>query len=229
MMTTETAVGYIRLSQDGKSLDRQRRDVTDYADTNGYALAEIYNEGKRASGFNTDRPEYQALLDHIDTSDTSAVVVPNLSRLSRDRKERLRLLLDVDQAGVQLHSVELGGAVDLDDDWELVQQSIRATTDDVEKRKEITRSKRATQERLDNGYDHGRPPIGLTYDDAGQYWVPDRSSEEYRTAVTCIQLREDGHSWRNIAEETNVSKDTVRRIYDRRKRYLPPNESKNNV
>jgi DNA invertase Pin-like site-specific DNA recombinase len=229
MMTTETAVGYIRLSQDGKSLDRQRRDVADYADTNGYSLADIYNEGKRASGFNTDRPEYQALLDHIDTSNTSAVVVPNLSRLSRDRKERLRLLLDVDQAGVQLHSVELGGAVDLDDDWELVQQSIRATTDDVEKRKEIKRSKRATQERLDNGYDHGRPPFGLTYDDAGQYWVPDRGSEEYRTAVTCIQLREDGRSWRAIAEATEVSKDTVRRIYNRRKHYLPPNESENNV
>ena len=122
-MPTETAVGYIRLSQDGTSLDRQRRDVTDYADNHGYALAEIYNEGKRASGFNTDRPEYQALLDHIDTTATTAVVVPDLSRLSRDRKERLRLLLDVDQAGVQLHSVALGGAVDLDDDWELVQQS----------------------------------------------------------------------------------------------------------
>jgi DNA invertase Pin-like site-specific DNA recombinase len=167
MMTTETAVGYIRLSQDGKSLDRQRRDVTDYADEHGYALADIYNEGKR--GFSADRPEYQALLDHLDTSATTAVIVPNLSRLSRDGKERLRLLLDVDQAGVQLHSVELGGAVDLDNDWELVQQSIRATTDDVEKRKEITRSQRATQERLDNGYDQGRPPFGLTFDDSGHY------------------------------------------------------------
>jgi DNA invertase Pin-like site-specific DNA recombinase len=225
-MTTETAVGYIRLSQDGKSLDRQRRDVTDYAVTNGYTLADIYNEGKRASGFNTDRPEYQALLDHIDTSDTTAVIVPNLSRLSRDRKERLRLLLDVDRAGVQLHSVELGGAVDLDDDWELVQQSIRATTDDVEKRKEITRSQRATQERLDNDYDHGRPPFGLTYDDDGHYWIPDRESDEYQAALTCIQLREDDHSWREIATETGVNKDTARRIYARRERYLPPTDDK---
>lgn len=223
-MTTETAIGYIRLSQDGKSLDRQRRDVTDYADTNGYALAEIYNEGKRASGFNTDRPEYQALLDHLDTSATTAVIVPNLSRLSRDRKERLRLLLDVDQAGVQLHSVELGGAVDLDDDWELVQQSIRATTDDVAKRKEIERSQRATQERINNGYDHGRPPFGLTYDDEGNYWVPDRGSDEYRTAISCIELREHGHSWREIATETTVSKDTARRIYNRRERYLDTNK-----
>lgn len=65
------------------------------------------------------------------------VIVPNLSRLSRDRKERLRLPLDVDGAGVAVHSVELGRAIDLDDDWTLVQQSIRETTDDVEKRKEM--------------------------------------------------------------------------------------------
>lgn len=89
-MTTDTAVGYIRLSQDGKSLDRQRRDVETYADEHGYTLDEIYNEGKRASGFDTDRPEYQALREHIDGGHVDVVIVPNLSRLSRDRKERLR-------------------------------------------------------------------------------------------------------------------------------------------
>ena len=224
MTTTDTAVGYIRLSQDGKSLARQRRDVEDYATENEYTLAEIYNEGTRASGFDTDRPEYQALLDHLATGAGDAVIVPNLSRLSRDRKERLRLLLDVDAAGVAVHSVELGRAIDLDDDWALVQQSIQATTDDVEKRKEIERSKRATQERIDNGYDQGRPPFGLTFDDNGHYWVPDRDSDAFPTAVRCIRLRQEGHSWRDIADTTDVARNTVRRIYDRRERYLPANE-----
>lgn len=227
-MTTDTAVGYIRLSQDGKSLDRQRRDVETYADEHGYTLDEIYNEGKRTSGFDADRPEYTALLAHVEEGNVDVVTVPNLSRLSRDRKERLRLLLDVDAAGVQVHSVELGRAVDLDDDWALVHQSIRATTDDVEKRKEIERSKRATQERITNGYDHGRPPYGLTYDDDGHYWVPDRGSDEYQTAVTCIQLRDDECSWREIADATDVSKDTARRICERRERYLPREEVENN-
>lgn len=52
----------------------------------------------------------------------------------------------LDAEDVHLHSVELGRAVDLADDWTLAQHSIRATTDNVEKRKEIKRSKRATQE-----------------------------------------------------------------------------------
>lgn len=55
---------------------------------------------------------------------------------------------------------------DLDEDWALVHQSIRATIDDAEKRKEIVRSKRATQERIENDYDHGHPlcckPKGYT-------------------------------------------------------------------
>jgi DNA invertase Pin-like site-specific DNA recombinase len=222
-MPTETAVGYIRLSQDGKSLARQRRDVKDYATDHGAELVTVYDEGKRSSGFDTDRPEYTALREHIADGGVDMVVVPNLSRLSRDRKERLRLLLDVDTAGVAVHSVELGRAVDLDDDWALVHQSIRATTDDVEKRKEIARSKRATQERIENGYDHGRPPVGLTYDEDGRYWIPDRDTDEYRAALACIRLREDGHSWREIERETSVSKDTARRIYTRRDRYLPTN------
>ena len=221
---TETAVGYIRLSQDGKSLARQRRDVEDYAEERGAELLTIYDEGKRASGFDTDRPEYIALREHVANGGVDTVLVPNLSRLSRDRKERLRLLLDVDGAGVAVHSVELGRAVDLDDDWALVHQSIRATTDDVEKRKEIARSKRATRERIENGYDHGRPPFGLTYDDTGHYWIPDRESDEYRAALACLRLREDGHSWREIARETSVNKDTARRIYTRRERYLPADE-----
>jgi DNA invertase Pin-like site-specific DNA recombinase len=205
-MTSNTAVGYIRLSQDGKSLDRQRRDVEAYTTENGYTLETIYNEGKRASGFDTNRPEYQALLNHLETGNGDAVVVPNLSRLSRDRKERLRLLLDVDRAGVQLHSVELDRPVDLDDDWALVQQSIQATTDDVAKRKEIERSKRATQERIDNGYDHGQPPLGLTFDDNGHYWVPDRDSCEFQQALDCIRHRKEGLSWREIAAETDVNR-----------------------
>ncbi|WP_435098495.1 recombinase family protein [Halorubrum sp. N11] len=214
---SETAVGYIRLSQDGKSLERQHRDVKEYADAEDFDLVKVYNEGRHASGFDEDRVEYQSLLEHVGDGDVAAVVVPNLSRLSRDRKERLRLLLDLDAANVELHSHELGRAVDLDDDWELVQQSIKATTDDVEKRKEIERSKRATKERIENGYDHGRPPFGLQFDDDGEYWVPD---SDFDDALEVISLREDGLSWRGISNEIGLNKDTARRVWERRERYL---------
>lgn len=211
------AVGYIRLSQDGMSLDRQQRDVEDYSDAEGFELVEMYNEGRRSSGFDENRPEYQAMLDDVDGGDVDAVVVPNLSRLSRDRKHRLQLLLDLDRAGVDLHSVELGRAVDLDDDWELVQQSIRATTDDVEKRKEIERSKRATKERIENGYDQGRPPHGLEFDEDGEYWVP---GEDFEDVLDVIRLRNEGHTYAKISERVGVSTSTAARIEARKELYF---------
>ncbi|EMA57661.1 Resolvase domain-containing protein [Halorubrum kocurii JCM 14978] len=197
------------------SLERQQRDVEDYAEAAEMQLVEVYNEGRRSSGFDEDRPEYQAMLDSVDGGDVDAVVVPNFSRLSRDRKHRLQLLLD--REDVELHSVELGRAVDLNDDWELVQQSIRATTDDVEKRKEIERSKRATSERIENGYDHGRPPYGLEFDDDGEYWVP---GEDFEDVLGVIRLRNQGHTYAEISEEVGIPTSTAARIGSRKEFYF---------
>ena len=210
------AVGYIRLSQDGMSLERQQRDIENYADLGGFNLVKVYNEGKHASGFDEDRPEYQAMLEDVDDGGVDVVIVPNLSRLSRDRKHRLQLLLDLDRADVDLHSVELGRAVDLDDDWELVQQSIRATTDDVEKRKEIERSKRATKERIENGFDHGRPPYGLEFDENGEYWVPNNN---FVDVLEIFRFREQGKTYEWIAGEVGVPTSTAARIEQNREVY----------
>lgn len=163
------AVSYTRLSQDGKSLDRQENDIEAFAEANGYNLLTVYNEGRWASRFNEDCSEYQALLEHVSEGTVNAVIVPNLSCLPRDHKHRLRLLLDLDETGVAMCSHELVRAVALDDDWELVQQVVTATTDDMGKRKEIERSQRVTDERLRQGFDHSRPPFGLQYDTAGEY------------------------------------------------------------
>ena len=86
--------------------------------------------------------------------------------------------------------------------------------------KEVARSKRATQERIENGYDHGRSPFGPIYDEVGRCSVPTHDIDEHRTALACIRLREDGRSWRE-SERNYVSKDTARRIYTCRERYLP--------
>lgn len=50
--------------------------------------------------------------------------------------------------------------------------------------------------------------------------VVDRESGEFEQAINVIELREDGLSWRAIAAETGVHKDTARNIYDQRNRYF---------
>jgi DNA invertase Pin-like site-specific DNA recombinase len=95
----------------------------------------------------------------------------------------------------------------------------RAVESDV-KRREIEKSREALEEREEQGHDQGRPPFGLTYDDAGEQWVPDRESGEFADALEVIDLREDGASWREIKAETGVATATASRIWDRRDRYL---------
>lgn len=100
----------------------------------------------------------------------------------------------------------------------------RAVESDV-KRREIQKSKAALEEREEQGHDQGRPPYGMTYDDAGERWVPDRESEngersDFQKALDVVKARENGLSWRDVAAETGVHKDTARNIWDRRDRYL---------
>jgi DNA invertase Pin-like site-specific DNA recombinase len=104
-------------------------------------------------------------------------------------------------------------------DDELTFRVQRAVESDV-KRREIEKSRAALEARAEQGHDQGRPPYGLTYDDAGERWVPDRESGEFTAALDVIRLREDGVSWRDIEDRTGVSRNTARRIWERQERYL---------
>jgi lambda repressor-like predicted transcriptional regulator len=55
--------------------------------------------------------------------------------------------------------------------------------------------------------------------------VPDRESKngdrsDFQKALDVVKARENGLSWRDVAAETGVHKDTARNIWDRRDRYL---------
>ncbi|NKE38040.1 hypothetical protein GWG54_20050 [Natronococcus sp. JC468] len=70
-----------------------------------------------------------------------------MSRLSRDQNDRIRLLLSVDERGVDLHSVERG-LVDTAD-YNLAIEAAMVASHDVGKRKEIERAKQETEQRLE--------------------------------------------------------------------------------
>ncbi|WP_128478072.1 recombinase family protein [Halorussus pelagicus] len=221
MTNEERAVGYARLSQDGKSLPEQRESIREYADERGFDLEQIFDDGQHASGYSADREEYQAMLDRLEDGDVDHVVVRDRSRLSRDSKERLRLLLDLDSMGVDVHVVEVGERVDLDDPYALTRESAQADADDAEKRKEAERGRAEAEYRAQNGLPNGRPPFGLQYGPEKERFVPDHDDDAFETALEVIDLRADGVSFRAIAEDIDgVSKDTARRIVDRREKYL---------
>jgi DNA invertase Pin-like site-specific DNA recombinase len=81
------AVAYVRLSQQSdRSIQRQREEVHEYAAAQGYVLddVDVYDDGEGASGFDDDRREFAELVARLQEGDVDAVIVLNLSRLSRD-------------------------------------------------------------------------------------------------------------------------------------------------
>jgi DNA invertase Pin-like site-specific DNA recombinase len=217
---SKTAWGYARLSQRGRdgSLDDQLATIRDYSREHAdLELVTTLNEGDRTSGFDNDRPKYQQLLSKIEANDVDAVVVRDRARLSRDFDERLQLIVLFRTTGVELHVVEGGGHVDLGDVQTAGMECIHAAMDHFKKMAEIERSKEVTEDRIDEGYDHGRPPFGLTFDDAGQYWVP---GENFYRALRVLAAREQGWSYREVDEEIEgVSRSVAQRIVERREKY----------
>lgn len=206
------AVGYTRLSQEGLSIPKQKEKIRDYCERRGLDLERIYNDGERSSGYETDeRPQYRELRERVRERDIDAVVVRDPDRIGRDFDERMYFVLDCRQAGIELHSEEYGQH-DLSDPWSMIQETAQAAGADVQKRHEIERSKEATQERIENGCYHGKPPFGLRFADDKCHL--ERDSEEWDTLERIVGGEIDG-TVRQVADQADVSTATVSRARDR--------------
>lgn len=211
-----SAIGYTRLSDTSDtSIPRQKRHIREYCEDNGLDLETIYDDGEFSSGFNIDRSEYQKVRDAIREERVDAIVVDKKNRIGRDFDERMRFVLALREYDVQLHAYRRG-LIDLSDPTDAAVESVHAAKDDEAKRQEIKDAKEATRERIEAGYDHGRPPFGLQFDDDGHYWVP---GEDYFRALRVIAARDQGWPYRRIDEEVEVPRSTASRIVERREKY----------
>jgi len=211
------AIGYTRLSQQSDtSIERQRSHIKEYADERGWQLATVYDDGERASGFDSNREQYQRLRDRVrDDADVGAVVVNDKRRLARDIDEVMRLIPDLRQAGVELHSHQ-DGQLDLSDPMRSAIEILQAAAAHEEKMSEIEKAREAVNERLDAGHDHGRPRFGMRYNDSGTRQVP---GEDFGRVRRVFELRSDGYTLTEIADRTGIATSTVQRILDNREWY----------
>lgn len=211
------AVGYTRLSQDSDtSIKRQKEAIRDYCDSHNLRLTEIRDDGEFSSGFDRDRTEYQAVKGLVEEQAVDAVVVYDKTRIGRDFDERMQFVLDLRRTETGLHSARRG-PIDLSDPTDAAVESIHAAKDDEAKREEIEKSREAVEERIEAGYDHGRPPFGLQFDDNGEYWVP---GDRFDDVLEALRLRNDERTYEEIAETIGVGTGTVYRIVDRREFYI---------
>jgi DNA invertase Pin-like site-specific DNA recombinase len=214
-----SAIGYTRLSQESDtSINRQKRHIRAYADENGLTLEAIFDDGERSSGFDESREEYQRVRKRVQSGEIAAVVVNDKRRLARDFDETMRLVLDLREHDIEAHTFQ-EGRLDLSDPVQAAVEVLQAASEHEAKKKEIERAREAVQERIDDGHDHGRPPIGFRFDDAGERWVPDREGR-FKDVVEAIRMVEDGATYADVQEELGIAPSTMSGVMKRRDRYL---------
>jgi len=219
-------IGYTRLSQESDaSIERQKRHIREYTDEHEMSLLQIYDDGERTSGWDESREEYQEVRDRVQSGEITAVIVNDKRRLARDFDATMRLILDLREHSVEVQTYQ-EGQLDLSDPVHAAVEVLQAASEHESKRKEIERAREAVQERIENGYDHGRPPIGFQFDEAGQQWVPDREGR-FEDVVEAIRMVERGASYREVEDELDIVPSTMSGIMGRKERYLLSQEIQN--
>lgn len=90
------AVGYCRVStdeqaQDGLSLDYQHSRIKAYAESQDWQLIDFYIDAGY-SGKDTNRPEFQRMINDLQTGKADILIVLKLDRITRKQRDLLNLL-----------------------------------------------------------------------------------------------------------------------------------------
>ncbi|MFB6187518.1 MAG: recombinase family protein, partial [Halobacteriaceae archaeon] len=167
------------------------------------------------SGWDGNREEYNHMLEDAENGEFDALVVRDGSRFGRDKRERIRRFFDLDEWGVELHTVSRG-YVDPEDPSDFLMEVFKAMSDDHGKRDEVERLETEMQNRRNEGYFIGEAPTGLQYDDDKHFLVAGDGFDDVRRV---FDLRDQGMSYRDIADETPWTPPTIGKLIKRREQY----------
>lgn len=205
--------GYVRHSQESDdSLEEQKELIREYAKANSLNLQTTRNDGRKTSGFNEDREEYQLIREKIRAADIDAIITRDRARMSRDFDERLRLIATMRDTGVEWHVVEEGGRLHLEDVQQAGMECLHAMMDHVKKMVEIERSRKAIEKRHERGCYQGGVPKGLAFADDNCHL---ERGDDWDLVERVFEMTADGEAQRAISRETGITQSTVATIQDR--------------
>lgn len=211
------AAGYTRLSQaSDTSIDNQKENIAEYAASRGFDLVTIYDDGQGASGFNTNRQEYDELVQAARGGDIGAIVVNDRSRLGRDKWQRIEHFSSLVRHGVEFHTCK-DGFIDPDEPTVLLQEAMYAQQHDEGKREEIEKSRAAVGRRIENGCYQGTPPKGLEFGDDKCHLQQSHKWDDLETAFRLFE--NDDTTLAEISDDTGFTVSTLSRIRSRGRTY----------
>lgn len=114
-------VGYCRLSRDDSgesysSIEEQQKMISDYVESKGEIVQKFYIDDN-VSGYKFDRPQWNKMMEDIESNVIDTIVVKDISRIGRNNGKTLVFLDDLKASGknlIVLH--DAGGIYNLQED-----------------------------------------------------------------------------------------------------------------
>jgi len=187
-MNSKRAAVYIRISTGDQNPDLQKHELPEYCERRGWQVAVNYTD--TLTGSKDTRPGLDRLMADARRRKFDVVVVWRFDRLARSTSHLLRALEEFSALGIDFVSVT--EAIDTSTPAGKMVFTVIAAVAELERsiiRERVIAGQRAAKRR---GVRFGRPVVAVD-------------------AASVRNLRERGLSWRAIAAETGLAKDTLRR------------------
>ena len=201
------AVIYARVSSvgDRQSTFRQVADLTQYATTNGMAVAEIFEEHISGAVKNEERPVLCECLDYCYTNGIDTLLISELSRLGRNVDEVLANVKRCKENNLNIYfqkeNISIFQADGSKNPFLNIFISILGTCAEMERE--------AIKFRLDSGLKRYREQGGKVGRKVGSVKSKEKKQEEYAKVLRCLK---QGKSIRDTSILCGVSVSTVFRV-----------------
>lgn len=182
------AAVYVRISTAEQNPDLQNHELPEYCARRGWQVADTYDD--RISGGKDRRSGLDRLMADAKRRKFDVVVVWKFDRFARSTSHLLRALEEFSALGIDFVSVT--EAIDTSTPAGKMVFTVLGAVAELEKsiiRERVIAGQKAAKRR---GVKFGRPVVAVD-------------------AAHVVKLRKDGLSWRAIAAETGLTKDTLRR------------------
>lgn len=210
---------YCRVSTEDQSLDRQLTSTQEYAENEFSAgLGELRFYRDKSTGTNTERRDYQQMMDDAQCGEIDAVVVHSISRICRSISDLERTATRLEDAGVELHIISEGLTLrpDESDPYQTALFQLLGVFAELEANMAQQRTKEGIAARQDNeDYHHGPAPLGMEKNDGLLV-----EGDNYHEVVSVLEMvQKDELSKRKAAERLETSRPTINRALDRAELY----------
>ena len=210
---------YARVSTEDQNLDRQLNSTQEYAELDlGVPLSDLKIFRDKSTGTDTSRSGYRDMMEAVEDGKHDHVIVHEISRLARSLQDLERTVSRITDDGAAVHFVRDG--LSFGDGKErpmhkLQMQMLGAFAEWQARVKQMNTKEGIAARQQEDGYHHGRPPLGFEKND-GQL-IEGEDYDQVCAVLDMVVKKE--LSKRKAAKELQTSRTTISRALERRSLY----------